>query len=51
MTEDDVDENDEHDDDPRWFAGQGGHFDDKNNENDDDKIWCAVQGCIARGGG
>ena len=42
MTVDDYDENDEHDDDPRWTAGQGGHYDDENNEHDDDDIWSAV---------
>ena len=42
MTVDDDDENDEHDNDPRWTAGQGGHYDDENNEHDDDDIWSAV---------
>ena len=46
MTEDDDDENEEHDDDPRWSAGQGGHFDDKNNEHDDDKYGVQCRGAV-----
>ena len=42
MTVDDDDKNDEYDNDPRWTAGQGGHYDDENNEHDDDDMWSAV---------